>query len=167
MTIFVRSPHAHGIIPGSIFACFQKPAHEYGRHWDERVILRILTTIVLMLGGRKRGEAPSGLDYRCVCDTPVCIAIGRNPVSKPPTPRRQLHTGHDLISGLGGSPTVPTPEEYGALCSTWTYQENFANQCRNPQQPAGCTGTFSEPAQQTKGAREAGRRSLCARDPDF
>ena len=37
--------------------------------WDEQVILRILATIVQRLGGRKRGEAPSGLHYSYVCDT--------------------------------------------------------------------------------------------------
>ena len=36
---------------------------------DERVIQRILTTIVQKLGGRKRGETHSGLHYPFVCDT--------------------------------------------------------------------------------------------------
>ena len=37
--------------------------------WDVQVVLRILVTIVQRLGGRKRGEAPSGLHYSYVCDT--------------------------------------------------------------------------------------------------
>ena len=37
--------------------------------WNAEVILRILATIVQRLGGRKRGESPSGLRYPYVCDT--------------------------------------------------------------------------------------------------
>ena len=37
--------------------------------WDVPVVLQILSTIVQRLGGRKQGQAPSGLHYLYVCDT--------------------------------------------------------------------------------------------------
>ena len=37
--------------------------------WDAPVVLRILATIIQRLGGRKRGEAPSGLHYPYNCVT--------------------------------------------------------------------------------------------------
>ena len=37
--------------------------------WNAEVVLRILATIIQRLGGRKRGEAPTGLRYPYVCDT--------------------------------------------------------------------------------------------------
>ena len=38
-------------------------------NWNAEVVLRVLTTIVQRLGGRKRGEEPIGLRYPYVCDT--------------------------------------------------------------------------------------------------
>ena len=43
--------------------------------WDEPVVIRILNTIVERLGGRKRGEEPSGLQYSYVCDTSRMYSI--------------------------------------------------------------------------------------------
>ena len=37
--------------------------------WNTEVILRILATVIQRLGGRRRGEKPSGLRYPYVCDT--------------------------------------------------------------------------------------------------
>ena len=38
-------------------------------NWNAEVVLRVLATIVQRLGGRKRGEEPTGLQYSYVCDT--------------------------------------------------------------------------------------------------
>ena len=47
--------------------------------WDTAVTLRVLATIVQRLGGRKRGERPTGLRYPYVCDTPQRYCDRTNP----------------------------------------------------------------------------------------
>ena len=72
-TCAVRSPHAQDGIAAVERLPVPIDAHtgavDSFEDWDEPVILRIPTTVVQRLGGRKQGEAPSGLHYPYVCDT--------------------------------------------------------------------------------------------------
>ena len=51
--------------------------------WNTEVILRILTTVIQRLGGRKRGEKPSGLQYPYVCDISRMYCDRTNPRAHP------------------------------------------------------------------------------------
>ena len=47
--------------------------------WNVEVVLRVLGTKVQRLGGKKRGEAPTGLRYSYVCDTSRMFCDRTNP----------------------------------------------------------------------------------------
>ena len=47
--------------------------------WNAEVVLRVLATIVQRLGGRKRGEKPTGLRYPYDCDTSRMYCDRTNP----------------------------------------------------------------------------------------
>ena len=51
--------------------------------WNTEVILRILTTVIQRLGGRKRGEKPSGLQYPYVGDISWMYCDRTNPRAHP------------------------------------------------------------------------------------
>ena len=51
--------------------------------WNTEVILRILSTVIQRLGGRKRGEEPSGLQYPYVCDISRRYCDRTNPRAHP------------------------------------------------------------------------------------
>ena len=51
--------------------------------WNTEVILRILATVIQRLGGRRRGEKPSGLRYLYVCDTSRKYCDRTNPRAHP------------------------------------------------------------------------------------
>ena len=51
--------------------------------WNTEVILRILATVTQRLGGRRRGEKPSGLRYPYVCDTSRMYCDRTNPRTHP------------------------------------------------------------------------------------
>ena len=68
----MRSPNAHGVPPHRWLHIPLYPetgAADSFANWNAEVVLRVLATIVQRLGGRKRGEEPTGLRYPCVCDT--------------------------------------------------------------------------------------------------
>ena len=51
--------------------------------WNSEIILRILATAIQRLGGRRRGEEPSGLRYPYVCDASRMYCDRTNPRAHP------------------------------------------------------------------------------------
>ena len=51
--------------------------------WSTEVILRILATVIQRLGGRRRGESPTGLRYPYVCDASRMYCNRTNPRAHP------------------------------------------------------------------------------------
>ena len=52
-------------------------------NWNAEVVLRVLATIIQRLGGRKRGEEPTGLRFPYVCDTPRMYCDRTSPRAHP------------------------------------------------------------------------------------
>ena len=97
------------------FACLRPPM-AYTVIKDRKQVEYIFTaTIVQRLGGRKRGEADSGLHYPYVYDT---SRMYRNRAE--PRVHIALHPGRNYMlvetgaSGIGSSPAIPTPENDSA-----------------------------------------------------
>ena len=133
--------------------------------WNAEVILRILATVVQRLGGRTRGESPSGLRYPYVCDTSRMYCDRTKP---------RAHSARILNATTCWSKpelvdlaVYRTSQRIKAKTPSMAKEPNRKAQHRRSKQSARCAGNFSKSAQQTERARRLCWRRLRTRNPDL